>query len=354
MKSYLRPVQWALGRFSVDMGIDLGTANTLVSVRGRGIVLNEPSVVAVDKATGEVMNNGMAVGNEAKAMLGKTPGNIAAIRPLRNGVIADFDVTEKMLRYFITKVHGGRAWVKPRIVIAVPVGITAVERRAVINSAERAGARRVYLIDEPMAAGLGIELPVREAYGSLIVDIGGGTTDIAVLALAEMVVATSLRIAGDEMDEAITAHLRRQHSLLIGEQTAERIKLTIGSAWPMKQELSMEVKGRDSVSGLPRKTTVTSIEIREALSAPVRLICEAVRGVLEEAPPELSADLVDSGITLCGGGSLLYGIAEAIAETLSIPARVADDPLTAVARGTGVFLENLEVFAPVLSSDDEG
>jgi len=353
MKSYLRPVQWALGRFSVDMGIDLGTANTLVSVRGRGIVLNEPSVVAVDKATGEVMNNGMAVGVEAKAMLGKTPGNIAAIRPLRNGVIADFDVTEKMLRYFITKVHGGRAWVKPRIVIAVPVGITAVERRAVINSAERAGARRVYLIDEPMAAGLGIDLPVREAYGSLIVDIGGGTTDIAVLALAEMVVATSLRIAGDEMDEAITAHLRRQHNLLIGEQTAERIKLTIGSAWPMKQELSMEVKGRDSVSGLPRKTTVTSIEIREALSAPVRLICEAVRGVLEEAPPELSADLCDSGITLCGGGAMLYGISDAIAETLSIPARVADDPLTAVARGTGVFLENLEVFAPVLSSDDD-
>ncbi len=336
-----------------DMAVDLGTANTLVYVRGRGIVLNEPSVVAVDKATGEVMNNGMAVGVEAKAMLGKTPGNIAAIRPLRNGVIADFDVTEKMLRYFITKVHGGRAWVKPRIVIAVPVGITAVERRAVINSAERAGARRVYLIDEPMAAGLGIDLPVREAYGSLIVDIGGGTTDIAVLALAERVVATSLRIAGDEMDEAITAHLRRQHSLLIGEQTAERIKLTIGSAWPMKQELSMEVKGRDSVSGLPRKTTVTSIEIREALSAPVRLICEAVRGVLEEAPPELSADLCDSGITLCGGGSLLYGISEAIAETLSIPARVADDPLTAVARGTGVFLENLEVFAPVLSSDDD-
>ncbi len=353
MKSYLRPVQWALGRFSVDMGIDLGTANTLVSVRGRGIVLNEPSVVAVDKATGEVMNNGMAVGVEAKAMLGKTPGNIAAIRPLRNGVIADFDVTEKMLRYFITKVHGGRAWVKPRIVIAVPVGITAVERRAVINSAERAGARRVYLIDEPMAAGLGIQLPVREAFGSLIVDIGGGTTDIAVLALAEMVVATSLRIAGDEMDEAIVAHLRRQHNLLIGEQTSERIKLTIGSAWPMKQELSMEVKGRDSVSGLPRKTTVTSIEIREALSAPVRLICEAVRGVLEEAPPEISADLVDSGITLCGGGSLLYGIAEAIADTLSIPVQVADDPLTAVARGTGVFLENLEIFAPVLSSDED-
>jgi rod shape-determining protein MreB len=353
MSTLLKPVQWALGRFSVDMGIDLGTANTLVSVRGKGIVLNEPSVVAVDKATGEVMNDGMAVGVEAKAMLGKTPGNIEAIRPLKNGVIADFDVTEKMLRYFITKVHGGRAWVKPRVVIAVPVGITAVERRAVINSAERAGARRVFLIDEPMAAGLGVDLPVREAYGSLIVDIGGGTTDIAVLALAEMVVATSLRVAGDEMDEAIINHLRRQHSLLIGEQTAERIKLTIGSAWPMAQELSMEVKGRDSVSGLPRKTTVTSIEIRESLSQPIRQISEAVRGVLEQAPPELSADLVDSGITLVGGGALLSGIAEAIGSNLSITARVADDPLTAVARGTGVFLENIDVFASVLSSDEE-
>jgi rod shape-determining protein MreB and related proteins len=335
------------------MGIDLGTANTLVSVRGRGIVLNEPSVVAVDKASGEVLNGGMAVGNEAKAMLGKTPGNIEAIRPLRNGVIADFDVTEKMLRYFITKVHAGRAWVKPRVVIAVPVGITAVERRAVINSAERAGARQVYLIDEPMAAGLGIELPVREPHGSLIVDIGGGTTDIAVLALAEMVVSTSLRIAGDEMDEAIVNHLRRHHNLLIGEQTAERIKLKIGSAWPMKQELSMEVKGRDSITGLPRKTTVTSIEIREALSHPVRLICEAVRGVLEEAPPELSADLVDSGLTLCGGGALLYGISDAMSDVLGVPARIAEEPLTAVARGTGVFLENLEVFGPLLSSSED-
>ena len=353
MSSVFKPLQWALGRFSVDMGIDLGTANTLVSVRGRGIVLNEPSVVAVDKATGEVLNNGMAVGIEAKAMLGKTPGTIEAIRPLKNGVIADFDVTEKMLRYFITKVHAGRNWVKPRVVIAVPVGITAVERRAVINSAERAGARNVYLIDEPLAAGLGIDLPVREPHGSLIIDIGGGTTDIAVLALGEMVVATSLRVAGDHMDEAIINHLRRHHNLLIGEQSAERIKLTIGSAWPMKTELSMEVKGRDSVTGLPRKTTVTSIEIREALTAPVRQICEAVRGVLEEAPPELSADLVDQGLTLCGGGSLLFGLPEAISESLSIPARVADDPLTAVARGTGVFLENLEVFAPVLSSGDD-
>jgi len=344
MANFFKPLEWTLGRFSVDMGIDLGTANTLVCVRGRGILLNEPSVVAVRKDTGEVLLDGMAVGNTAKAMLGKTPGSIEAIRPLKNGVIADFDVTEKMLRYFITKVHEGRHWVKPQVVIAVPVGITAVERRAVIHSAERAGARRVYLIEEPMAAGIGVDLPVTEARGSLIVDVGGGTTEVAVLSLA---------IAGDEMDEAILSHLRRHHNLLIGEQTAERIKLTIGSAWPMEQELSMEVKGRDSITGLPRRTTVTSIEIRESLSGPVRLICEAIRGILEEAPPEISADLVDSGITMVGGGSLLYGLSDAIADHLGIPARVADEPLTAVARGTGVFLDKLDVFKRVLATDED-
>jgi rod shape-determining protein MreB len=354
LDSVFKPFEWAFGRFSVDMGIDLGTANTLVSVRGRGIILNEPSVVAVRKDTGEVLLDGMAVGNAAKAMLGKTPGNIEAIRPLRNGVIADFDVTEKMLHYFITKVHEGRHWVKPQVVIAVPVGITAVERRAVIHSAERAGARRVFLIDEPMAAGIGVDLPVTEARGSLIVDIGGGTSEIAVLALAGMVTATSLRVAGDELDDAIINHMRRQHNLLIGEQTAERIKLTIGSAWPLEQELSMEVKGRDSVTGLPRRSTVTSIEVREALQHPVRLICESIRSVLEEAPPEISADLVDTGVTLVGGGSLLYGMAEAVADMLGIPARVAENPLTAVAEGTGVFLEKLDVFSRVLSSEEDG
>jgi rod shape-determining protein MreB len=353
MAKFPNPMEWALGRFSVDMGIDLGTANTLVSVRGRGIILNEPSVVAVNKDSGEVLLDGMAVGNTAKAMLGKTPGSIEAIRPLKHGVIADFDVTEKMLRYFITKVHEGRHWVKPQVVIAVPVGITAVERRAVIHSAERAGARKVYLIDEPMAAGIGVDLPVTEARGSLIVDIGGGTTEIAVLSLAGAVVATSLRIAGDEMDEAIGSHLRRHHSLLIGEQTAERIKLTIGSAFPMEQELSMEVKGRDSVTGLPRRTTVTSIEIREALSHPVRLICEAVRSILEEAPPEIAADLVDTGVTLVGGGALLFGLSDAVSEHLGVPARVAADPLTAVARGTGIFLDKLDVFSRVLKAEDE-
>jgi rod shape-determining protein MreB and related proteins len=349
-----KPLEWTFGRFSVDMGIDLGTANTLVTVRGRGIILNEPSVVAVRKGTNEVLLGGMAVGNAAKAMLGKTPGSIEAIRPLRHGVIADFEVTEKMLRYFITKVHEGRHFVKPQVVISIPTGITAVERRAVIHSAERAGARRVYLIDEPMAAGIGVDMPVTEARGSLIVDIGGGTTEIAVLALAGSVVATSLRVGGDEMDEAIMAHLRREHNLLIGEQSAERIKLTIGSAWPMEQELSMEVKGRDTVTGLPRRTTVTSIEIREALSHPVRQICDSIRSVLEETPPEISADLVDTGCTIAGGGALLYGISNAIADTLGIPAHVCDDPLTAVARGTGVFLEKLEVFSAVLSADDDG
>ena len=349
----MKPFEWLLGRFSVDMGIDLGTANTLVCVRGRGIILNEPSVVAVRKGTNEVLLGGKAVGNDAKAMLGKTPGNIEAIRPLRDGVIADFEVTEKMLRYFIQKVHDGRHWVKPQVVISVPVGITDVERRAVLHSAERAGARRVYLIDEPMAAGIGVDLPVTEARGSLIVDIGGGTTEIAVLSLAGAVVSTSLRVAGDEMDEAIVSHMRRQHSLLVGEQSAEKIKLTIGSAAPLEQELSMEVKGRDSVSGLPRKATITSIEIREALAEPVRQICESIRQVLEEAPPEISADLVDSGATIVGGGALLYGIDEAIAQTLSVPATVVDDPMTAVARGTGVFLDKLDVFSRVLSSDEE-
>jgi len=238
-------------------------------------------------------------------------------------------------------------------VIAVPVGITAVERRAVIHSAERAGARRVYLIDEPMAAGIGLDLPVTEPRGSLIVDIGGGTTEIAVLALAGMVCSTSLRIAGDEFDEAIVSHMRRHHNLLIGEQSAEKIKLTIGSAWPMQQELSMPVKGRDSITGLPRKVDVTSIEIREALSHPVRLICESVRAILEEAPPEISADLCDSGAVVCGGGAMLYGIGDAISDALGIPVRIADDPLTAVARGTGVFLDKLDVFARVLSADEE-
>ena len=354
MASFLKPLEWVLGNFSVDMGIDLGTANTLVCVRGRGIILNEPSVVAVKKGTNEVLLDGMAVGNAAKAMLGKTPGSIEAIRPLRHGVIADFEVTEKMLRYFISKVHDGKSWVKPQVVISVPTGITDVERRAVLHSAERAGARRVFLIDEPMAAGIGIDLPVTEAKGSLIVDIGGGTSEIAVLALAGTVVATSLRVAGDDFDEAIINHMRRFHNLQIGEQTAERIKITIGSAFPMEQELSMDVKGRDTVTGLPARASVTSIEIREALQGPVRKICEAIRQVLEETPPEIAADLVDTGCTIVGGGALLHGIGSAVSDFLGVPARIDADPLTAVARGAGGLLETLDVLWTVVSSDVEG
>ena len=353
MANATKPLEWLLGRFSVDMGIDLGTANTLVCVRGRGIILNEPSVVAVHRETKQVLNNGMAVGAAAKAMLGKTPGKFEAIRPMRDGVIADFEITEKMLRYFIHKVHGGRSWVKPRVVIAVPVGITAVERRAVIQSAERAGARRVHLVDEPIAAAIGVALPVTEPTGCLIVDIGGGTTEIAVLSLAEAVVAHSLRVAGDDMDEAITGHMRRKHNLLIGEQTAERIKHKIGSAAELEQELEMEVKGRDAVTGLPREVTIDSVEIREALSEPVSAICEAIRQVLEQAPPEISADLVDSGATIVGGGALLVGIDRAITERLGIQTRIGDEPLTAVARGTGIFLEDLDIYSGVLFNDDE-
>jgi rod shape-determining protein MreB len=268
-------------------------------------------------------------------------------------VIANPKVTEKMLRYFINKVQDGPRWVKPRVVIAVPVGITAVERRAVINATERAGARDVYLIPEPMAAGVGCDLPVTEPRGSLIVDIGGGTTEIAVLSLAGIVTATSLRIAGDEMDEAVVSHLRRHHNLMIGEGSAERVKLTIGSAWSMDEELSYVVSGRDSVTGLPRSTTVTSIEIREALAHPVRLICEAIRGQLELAPPEISADLVGSGLVMVGGGSLLNKLPEAIEDYLGLPVRMGDDPLTAVARGTGVVLNKLDIFKDVLGTEED-
>jgi len=351
--SWNNPLEWVSQRLSVDVGIDLGTANTLVCARDRGIILNEPSVVAVKKGTNEVLLDGTAVGYRAKEMMGKTPGEIEAIRPLRHGVIANPKVTEKMLRYFINKVQDGPRWVKPRVVIAVPVGITAVERRAVINAAERAGARDVYLIPEPMAAGVGCDLPVTEPRGSLIVDIGGGTTEIAVLSLAGIVTATSLRIAGDEMDDEIRGHLRRHHNLMIGEGSAERVKLTIGSAWPMDEELSYVVSGRDSVTGLPRSTTVTSIEIREALAHPVRLICEAIRGQLELAPPEISADLVESGLVLVGGGSLLHKLPEAIEDYLGLPVRMGDDPLTAVARGTGVVLNKLEIFKDVLGTEED-
>ncbi|MFH0887507.1 MAG: rod shape-determining protein, partial [bacterium] len=292
------------GHFSRDLGIDLGTANTLVFVKGEGIVLSEPSVVAIDKDKGTVL----AIGNEAKGMIGRTPGNIIAVRPLRDGVIADFEVTEMMLRHFITQTHNRKAFVRPRIVIGVPSGITGVERRAVLDAAMHAGAREAYLIEEPMAAAIGANLPVSEPAGSMIVDIGGGTTEVAVLALGGIVVSKSIRVAGDEMDEAIMSHCRKNYNLLIGERTSEQIKIEIGSAYPLGEERTVEVRGRDLVTGLPKTLTLTSSEIRDALAEPIATVVDAVRMTLEKTPPELAADIVDRGIVMAGGGSLLKGL----------------------------------------------
>jgi len=292
----------------MDMGIDLGTCTTLVCVRGKGIVLNEPSVVAVRKGTNQVLNNGEAVGLVAREMLGKTPGSISAIRPLKDGVISDFEITEAMLGYFIRKVHGRGRLVSPRVVIAVPSGITAVERRAVIDSAERAGARKVYLVDEPMAAGIGAGLPITDPTASMIVDIGGGTTEVAIMSLADIANCESIRSGGDDMDEAVISHLKKTYNLLVGEASAERVKIQIGSAAPLEEELTMEVAGRDTISGLPRKIVITSEEIREALKEPIAAIIDAVTRTLEKAEPELAADLIDNGVYLCGGGALLRGI----------------------------------------------
>jgi len=342
-----------LGLFSVDMGIDLGTCNTLVCVRGEGIVLNEPSVVAVKKGTNRVLNDGNAVGLVAKEMIGKTPGTITAIRPLKDGVIADFDITEAMLGYFIRKVHGRRNFFRPRVLIAVPWGITAVEKRAVFNSAERAGARRVYLIEEPKAAAIGAGLPIAEPTASMIVDIGGGTTEIAILSLADIATCESLRVAGDDFDEAIINYMKRTYNLMIGPQMAERVKIEIGSAAPLPEELTMNVRGRDMISGLPRQTVVTSDEIRDALREPIGLITEAVLRTLEKAEPELAADLVENGITLGGGGALLRGIDQVMAEATGLEVRRAEDPLTCVARGTGICLENLNLWKETLESDED-
>ena len=340
-----------LSWFSVDMGIDLGTCNTLVCVRGEGIVLNEPSVVAVKRGTNQVLQGGNAVGWVAKEMLGKTPGSITAIRPLKDGVISDFEITEAMLGYFIRKVNGNRPIVKPRVVIAVPSGITAVEKRAVLDSADRAGARRVYLVEEPMAAAIGANLPVVEATASMIVDIGGGTTEVAIMSLADIAQCESVRVAGDDMDEAIIGHMRKAYNLMIGEQTAERIKIEIGSAAPVGEETNMEVRGRDMISGLPRKAVITSEEIREALQEPLSAIVETVTRTLERAEPELAADLVDNGISLAGGGAMLRGIDRVIANATGLDVRVADEPLTCVARGTAIYLEHLEEWKQTMDSD---
>jgi len=342
-----------IGLFSDDMGIDLGTANTLVYVRGKGIVLNEPSVVAVHRDTGKVLLDGMAVGTMAKKMLGKTPASIQAIRPMRDGVIADFSITEAMLTYFIRRVHGRRTLIRPRVVIAIPSGITEVEKQAVVSSAHRAGARRVYLIPEPMAAAMGAGLPIEEPTASLIVDIGGGTTEVAVISLADIACSESIRVAGDDIDGAIIEYMKRTYSLLIGEQSAEEIKISIGSACPIGDELEMEVGGRDLIGGLPRTTTITSQEIREAIKEPVQAMIETIKRTLERTEPQLSADLVHNGITLCGGGSLLRGIEKVIAEATGLKVHVAEDPLTCVARGTGVFLDHLDRWRGTIEMSDE-
>ena len=324
--------------FSNDIGIDLGTATTLVFAKGEGVVLCESSVVAIEKGTSRVL----AVGEEAKRMLGRTPGNIVAIRPMKDGVIADFDITEAMLRYFIKRVHNRHVLVRPRIVIAIPSGITEVEKRAVKDSAERAGARDVFLVEEPVAAAIGVGLPIQEPIGNMIIDIGGGTTEVAVISLAGIVFSKSIRIGGDEMDQAIIEYLKKTYNILVGERTAEDIKIKIGSAYPLDEELSLEIRGRDLVSGLPKTITINSEEIREALAEPLRAILEITKISLERTPPELASDLIEYGIVMAGGGSLLRGLDKMISEETGLPVYVADDPLTAVAQGTGKVLDEIK------------
>ncbi len=337
---------FVLGLFSNDLAIDLGTANTCVYVKGQGIVLREPSVVAV-KQDSRGSNKVLAVGNEAKRMLGRTPGNIVAIRPMKDGVIADFEITEAMLRHFISKVHNSRRMVRPRIIICVPTGITQVEKRAVKESAQSAGAREVYLIEEPMAAAIGANLPIQEPTSNMVVDIGGGTTEVAVISLSGVVYSKSVRVGGDKMDEAIMTHVKRKYNLLIGESTAEEIKVKIGTAYRLEQELVMEVKGRDLVSGIPQNIPITSEEIRKAISERVDAIVQAVRVALEQTPPELAADIVDRGIVLTGGGALLRGLDQLLREETSLPITVVDDPLSTVVLGSGKALDSLDILREV-------
>lgn len=329
---------------SNDIGIDLGTANTLVYVRHQGIVLNEPSVVAVEQATGKVL----AIGAAAKEMMGRTPGGIQAIRPLKDGVIADFDISEKLIADFIRRVVRHRYLMKPRVVVSVPSGITEVEKRAVRDSAENAGAREVYLLAEPMAAAIGVGLEVHEPSGCMIIDIGGGTSEIAVIALNGIVHDTSIRVAGDELNEAIIQYLKKNYNLLIGELTAELLKIKIGSAFPLDKELSMDIRGRDLVAGVPKNLTLSSVQIREALSETIDIIVEAVRQALELTPPELASDILERGIILTGGGALLRGLDKRLRQETNLPVNVADDPLTCVVRGCGTVLENLGEFQKVL------
>jgi len=332
-----------LGWFSTDLAIDLGTASTLVYVRGKGIVCNEPSVVAIEKKSGKVL----AVGAEAKRMLGRTPGNIVAIRPIKDGVIADFDVTEKMLSHFITKAHNRKAFVSPRVIIGIPAKITQVEQRAVRDSAELAGAREVYLIEQPIAAAIGAGLPITEPSGNMVVDIGGGTTDIAVISLAGIVYSDSVRVAGDKMDEAILSYIKRKYNLLIGDHMAEMIKMELGSAYPMEEKRSMLMKGRDLISGIPKTLEVNSDEIREALEEPVSAIVDAVKIALENTPPELAADIIDRGIVIAGGGSLLRGLDLRLREEVNLPIITVENPLTTVVMGTGKVLDELDLLKKV-------
>ena len=336
----------SLGR---DLAIDLGTANTLIYVRGQGIVLDEPSVVAINAKDGRPV----AVGLEAKRMIGRTPNHIKAIRPLKDGVIADFEVCEKMLRYFIQKVHASK-WSKPRMVICVPSGITGVEQRAVQDAAEYAGARKpVHIIEEPMAAAIGADLPVHEPSGNMIVDIGGGTTEVAVISLGGIVTAQSVRVAGDELDDAVLQYIKKEFSLAIGERTAEEIKIQMGSAWPMEQELTADIRGRDLISGLPRTMQVTTEHIREALAEPISAIIDAVKTTLDKTPPELAADIMQDGIMLTGGGALLGGLDERLAHETGMPIRVADEPLYSVVIGSGRALENIDAMRGLMSLGGE-
>ena len=333
-----------------DMAVDLGTANTLVYVRGRGIVLNEPSVVAINTKTGAIL----AVGAEAKQMIGRTPAHIVAIRPLKDGVIADFDVTEKMLRYFIQKVHRRSFLAKPRVVVCVPSGITGVEQRAVEEATISAGARSAFIIEEPMAAAIGAGLPVHEPTGNMVVDIGGGTTEVAVVSLGGIVTSQSIRIGGDELDESIITYIKKEYSLMLGERTAEEIKIAISSAFPMPDEPQAEIRGRDLVTGLPKTIVVSAEEIRRAIEEPVNAIVDAVKNTLDKTPPELAADIMDKGIVLAGGGSLLKGLDERLKHETGMPISIAEDPLFAVAVGSGKCLEEFEALKRVLISSSRG
>lgn len=348
----LKPLNALLGLFSVDVGIDLGTANTLVYVKGKGIVINEPSVVAIDKKTKRVL----AIGVEAKEMVGRTPANIIAIRPLRDGVISEFEVTESMLKYFIRKVHKRTLFplYAPRVVIGIPSGVTEVEKRAVHDAVISAGAREAFLIEEPMAAAAGAELEVTEPIGSMIVDIGGGTTEVAVFSLGGIVSSRSIRVAGDEMDEAVINYARQKYNLLIGQRMAERAKITIGSAYPLPEEQTITLRGRNLITGLPDAIEVSSVEIREALSDNVTAIVSSIKDALDETPPELIADLMENGISLAGGGGLLQGLAERLSEETKIRVYVSDDPLTCVARGAGLVLEDLDKYAKILTGMQRG